>query len=83
MIEVSGIPLSLDAMLPEKRALQEKEVARALGISPAELEECVLLRRSVDAAEKRPKSTLRLPFPVNFRKIWNCVCLRRHQRVFR
>ena len=52
MIEVSGIPLSLDAMLPEKRALQEKEVARALGISPAELEECVLLRRSVDARKK-------------------------------
>lgn len=52
MIEVSGIPLSLDAMLPKKRALQEKEVARALGISPAELEECVLLRRSVDARKK-------------------------------
>ena len=31
MIEVSGIPLSLDAMLPEKRVLQKKEVARALG----------------------------------------------------
>ena len=52
MIEVSGIPLSLDAMLPEKRVLQKKEVARALGISPAELEECVLLRRSVDARKK-------------------------------
>ncbi len=57
MIEVSGIPLSLDAMLPEKRVLQKKEVARALGVSPAELEECVLLRCSVDARKKTKRIT--------------------------
>ncbi len=52
MIEVSGIPLSLDAMLPEKSALQKREVARALGVSSADIKNCALLRRSVDARKK-------------------------------
>ena len=52
MIEVSGIPLSLDAMLPQKEALQKKEVARALGVKPEELRSVSLLRKSVDARKK-------------------------------
>lgn len=52
MIEIAGIPLSLDAMLPEHGALQKKEIARALGISPAEIKKWTLLRKSVDARKK-------------------------------
>ena len=52
MIEVSGIPISLDAMLPDKDALQKKELARALGVAPDKVCSYALLRRSVDARKK-------------------------------
>lgn len=52
MIEVSGIAISLDAMLPNQDALQKKEIARALGISPKQIVSATLLRRSVDARKK-------------------------------
>lgn len=52
MIEVSGIAISLDAMLPNQDALQKKEIARALGISPKQIVSATLLRKSVDARKK-------------------------------
>lgn len=52
MIEVSGIPVSLDAMLPGKEALQKKELARTLGVAPDKVRSYTLLRRSVDARKK-------------------------------
>ena len=52
MIEISGIAISLDAMLPNQDALQKKEIARALGISPKQIVSATLLRRSVDARKK-------------------------------
>lgn len=52
MIDVSGIPISLDAMLPENADRRTNEVAHALGVKPAALTEIQLLKRSVDARKK-------------------------------
>ena len=52
MIEISGIPVSLDAFLPGKESLQKKEVAHALGVAKSALSQCVLVRKSVDARKK-------------------------------
>lgn len=52
MIEISGIPISLDAMLPENEHLQRKEVARALGLSVRDIHQAKLTKKSVDARKK-------------------------------
>lgn len=52
MIEVSGIALSLDALLPGAYDVQKREVAHALGVKPSLLQSCTLTRRSVDARKK-------------------------------
>lgn len=49
MLEVSGVPLPLDAGLPGNGHLVEQAVARALGVDAGAVEEVRLLRRSVDA----------------------------------
>ena len=53
MIEVSGIPVSLDAMLPKADGLLKKEIAHALHIGQKELLSFSLLRKSVDARKKK------------------------------
>ncbi|MEF2655861.1 MAG: FAD-dependent oxidoreductase [Eggerthellaceae bacterium] len=52
MIEVSGIPISLDAMLPENAHLQIKEVARALKVDVRDIHQAKLAKKSVDARKK-------------------------------
>lgn len=52
MIEVSGIPISLDAMLPDQELRQKREIAKALGVPAQALQEWTLLRKSVDARKK-------------------------------
>lgn len=52
MIDVSGIPVSLDTMLPGREADRVAAVARALGAKPGQLRSCALVRRSVDARKK-------------------------------
>lgn len=52
MIEISGIPISLDAMLPENEHLQRKEVARALGLNVRDIHQAKLTKKSVDARKK-------------------------------
>lgn len=52
MLEVSGIPISLDAALPENEQLLYREVARALGIKAKDITSLTLKKRSVDARKK-------------------------------
>lgn len=52
MIEVSGIPVSLDAMLPENAHLQIKEIARALKVDVRDIHQAKLTKKSVDARKK-------------------------------
>ncbi len=52
MIEISGIPMSLDAMLTQNAALQHHELAQALGVRKDELLSQHLVRKSVDARKK-------------------------------
>lgn len=52
MIEVSGIPISLDAMLPENAHLQITEVARALKVGVRDIHQAKLTKKSVDARKK-------------------------------
>lgn len=52
MIDVSGIALSLDAMLPEHSSQQLCEVAHALGVKPEHIKQATLIKRSVDARKK-------------------------------
>ncbi len=52
MIDVSGIPLSLDAALPGKIALQRKEIARALGVEASAIAQLQIIKKSVDARKK-------------------------------
>ncbi len=49
MLEVSGVPLPLDAGLPGNGHLIVRAAARALGVDDAAIGEVRLLRRSVDA----------------------------------
>lgn len=62
MIDVSGIPVPLDAMLPGHESDQAKVVSHALGVRPAQLRSCTLVRRSVDARKKS-----RVHFTTTFR----------------
>lgn len=52
MIQVSNLPVSLDALLPKNAALFKKEVARGLGVKPGSLITLKLLKRSIDARKK-------------------------------
>ena len=52
MIEVSGIPISLDAMLPENAHLQIKEVARALKVDVRDIHQAKLAREERRRAKK-------------------------------
>ena len=52
MIDVSGIPLSLDAALSGNEGLQRKEVARALGVDAAAIASLQITKKSVDARKK-------------------------------
>ncbi len=52
MIEVSNVPVSLDAALPEHGDMLRREVARALGVKPHAVGNVVVLKRSVDARKK-------------------------------
>lgn len=52
MIEASNVPVSLDAMLPERADLLRWEVSRALGVKPRAVLSLTLLKRSVDARKK-------------------------------
>ena len=52
MIDVSGIPLSLDAALPGNEKLQRKEVARALGVDASAIVMLQIIKKSVDARKK-------------------------------
>ncbi|MEC4273256.1 FAD-dependent oxidoreductase [Adlercreutzia sp. R25] len=52
MIQVSNLPVSLDALLPKNAALLKKEVARGLGVKPGSLMTLKLLKRSIDARKK-------------------------------
>jgi hypothetical protein len=52
MLQASQIPVSLDALLPHNEALFKKEVARALGVKVAQLEDVCLIKRSIDARKR-------------------------------
>lgn len=52
MIQVSNVPVSLDALLPENEELFRWEVARALGVKAGAVAEVKLLKRSIDARKK-------------------------------
>ena len=52
MIEVSNVPVSLDAALPEHGDMLRREVARALGVKLRAVGSVVALKRSVDARKK-------------------------------
>ncbi len=52
MIQVSNVPVSLDALLPENERLFRREVARALGVRVGDVGEMRLLKRSIDARKK-------------------------------
>jgi len=49
MIEVSNVPLPLDAGLPGNEKLITNALARALGLKVSDVQACNLVRRSVDA----------------------------------
>lgn len=51
-IELSNVPVSLDAMLPGNERAFQREVARACGIKASELRDIQLVRKSVDARKK-------------------------------
>lgn len=53
LVQVSNMPLSLDAGLPENDALRTREIARALGVEASAVRSARLLKRSVDARKKR------------------------------
>ena len=52
MIQVSNVPVSLDALLPKNESLFRLEIARALGVKGSALVEVKLLKRSIDARKK-------------------------------
>ncbi|WP_172136352.1 NAD(P)/FAD-dependent oxidoreductase [Adlercreutzia sp. ZJ473] len=52
-VEASNVPVSLDALLPDRASLLRREVAAALGVAPDAVGDVRLLRRSVDARRKR------------------------------
>ncbi len=52
LVQVSNMPLSLDAALPENHKLRTREVAKALGVKAADVASVRLLKRSVDARKK-------------------------------
>ncbi len=51
-IELSNVPVSLDAVLPGNERAFQREVARACGIKASELRDVQLVRKSVDARKK-------------------------------
>ncbi len=51
-IELSNVPVSLDAVLPGNERAFRREVARACGIKASELRDIQLVRKSVDARKK-------------------------------
>ena len=52
LVEASNIAVSLDAMLPENKALFHREVTSALGVRANDIAELTLIKRSVDARKK-------------------------------
>lgn len=52
LVQVSNMPLSLDAGLPDNDSLRRREIARALGVKPRAVKSARLLKRSVDARKK-------------------------------
>lgn len=52
MIQVSNVPVSLDALLPENESLFRREIARTLGVKTGAITEVKLLKRSIDARKK-------------------------------
>ena len=52
MIELSNVPLPLDAGLPGGDALVREAAARALGVPSGDVAEACVLKRSVDARKK-------------------------------
>lgn len=52
IVQVSNMPLSLDAALPGSERLRDREIARALGVKPAAVRSAHLAKRSVDARKK-------------------------------
>ncbi|MFR0868128.1 MAG: FAD-dependent protein [Adlercreutzia sp.] len=52
MIQVSNVPVSLDALLPKNESLFRLEIARALGVKGSALVEVKLLKRSIDVRKK-------------------------------
>ncbi len=52
MLDISGVPLSLDTALPGNGVLLKKETARALGVAPGAIEKVLVTKRSVDARKK-------------------------------
>ena len=52
LVAVSNMPLSLDAALPNAEGKRNREIAQALGISPAAVLCARLVKRSVDARKK-------------------------------
>lgn len=52
ILQVSNMPLSLDAALPGNERLRNREIARALGVQSSDVVEAHLLKRSVDARKK-------------------------------
>ena len=52
MIQVSNVPVSLDALLPKNESLFRLEIARTLGVKTGAITEVKLLKRSIDARKK-------------------------------
>lgn len=52
-VQASNIPVSLDALLPEKANLLRKELAQAIGVKTEAIEEFCILKRSIDARKKK------------------------------
>lgn len=52
MIDVSGIRISLDAMLPGNEQQRDSQAINALGLKAVRVQSCQLIKRSVDARKK-------------------------------
>lgn len=65
IVQAQGVPLPLDAGLPEGQSLVKQAAAHALGIAPSDIADVRLLRRSVDARKNSVKfiATLAIDCP--------------------
>lgn len=79
MIEVSGIALSLDALLPGAYDVQKREVAHALGVNHPYCNH-VRLRAEVLMRAKRTKSISLPRLPARSVQNRNSACWRKPQK---